>query len=398
MDPRVVPGQSSVVPRARRPPPTAPGEPEFASDRPSDERPPTADARAPSGFLARLPPLHESAPCLHVGIDENGLGPVLGPMIVTGVAFVVRGPRPASLGALVGDSKALVSHADVSLGEAWTRALLAALGETPRTPAELVERLSMDDAATLRAPCPRPEGVEPTEHPAHPASMCWPASEQGFVADDALVARCARIIRGWTTTTREGGRFPRRVPVALAGVRTSIVCASRLNASKSSGRHKFVVDLHEMERIALAFHDAHGRAADGTALPLDAVCGKVGGMGYYGDYFGPLSGRLRAIEAEQGMASAYRFPGLGRVTFLQDADAADPLVGLASLVGKYVRELMMGRIVHYMRASMTPENCPEQALPSASGYRDPATKRFIAATELIRAHRGVPDRCFLRRA
>jgi ribonuclease HII len=355
-------------------------------------------ARAPSGFLARLQPLHASEPVLHLGIDENGLGPILGPMIVTAVAFRVAGARPSSLGSLVGDSKALVSHADVSLGEAWTRALLAAVGPAPRTTHEIVARVSIDDEATLRAPCPRPaDASAPVEH--HASSMCWPPVSDPFVADDALVEKCARVIRGWTSREREGGRFVRRTPIRFVGLRASIHCASRLNDAMRAGRHKFVIDLHEMERLALALHDAHGVNAgdDGRTLPLDAVCGKVGGMGYYCDYFGPLSSRLRAIEAEGEMASAYRFPGLGRFTFLQDADAADPFVGLASIVGKYLRELLMGRIVRWLRAASTPETCsaPDD-LPPASGYRDPNTKRFVAATELVRAHRGVPDRCFLR--
>ncbi|MEO7096659.1 MAG: hypothetical protein ABI175_25600 [Polyangiales bacterium] len=381
--------------------------PRASRSKPDDELAAATLARAlrPSGFLSRLRPLTDE-PCLHVGIDENGLGPVLGPMIVTGVAFRFRGPRPTSLGALVGDSKALVSHADVSLGEAWARALLAVLGDAPRSPADVVDRLSMDAPSVLRAPCPSQQDA-PVAPPAsdaaarghHAAAMCWPEAPESFVADEALVEKCARTIRGWGATSddvgRSNGRFTRRIPLEVVGLRASIVCASRLNEAKATGRHKFAVDLHEMERIALAFH-----AAASPTLPLDAVCGKVGGMGYYSDYFGPLSGTLRAIEAEGEMASAYRFPGLGRLTFLQDADAADPLVGLASIVGKYLRELLMGRIVRYMReahglgrASRAPD---EQALPAASGYRDPNTKRFIAATELIRQHRGVPDRCFLR--
>ena len=41
----------------------------------------------------------------------------------------------------------------------------------------------------------------------------------------------------------------------------------------SSGRHKFVVDLHEMERLALALHETFGSRGvdDGRVLPLDAI-------------------------------------------------------------------------------------------------------------------------------
>jgi hypothetical protein len=321
---------------------------------------------------------------VHAGVDENGLGPLLGPLVVTGVAFRVEGARPTSLGSLVGDSKALVSHEDASLGEAWARVLLEALGPAPRNPTEALGRLCLDDEATLRAPCPSAQGRG--EHP--PSGLCWPELPEAFEADDALVQRCRDTLRGWAGE-RTPGRFSRKRHLELVGVRSSIVCASRLNSAAAEGRHRFLVDLHEMERLVLALHG-------GGEEPMDAVCGKVGGMGFYGAHFGPLSSRLHAIEVEHKLTSAYRFPGLGRVAFVQDADARDPLVGLASLVGKWVRELMMGRVVRFLRRSALPEHLGPHGIPAASGYRDPNTKRLIAATELVRAHRGVPDRCFLR--
>lgn len=347
----------------------------------------------PRGYRS-LGPVTEG-PCVHVGVDENGLGPVLGPLIVTGVAFRIEGARPTSLGALVGDSKALVSHEDPSLGEAWARALLGALGDDPKTPADVVARISIDDEATLRAPCPDApfSGDRDPSLDEHPSTLCFPRVAESFSADEALVRRCVDLVRGWRGE-RVGGRFVRRNKLELVGLRAAIVCASRLNAAAKEGRHRFVVDLHEMERIALSLHEEAARR--GEPLPLDAVCGKVGGMGSYGDYFGPLSQRMYAVEAEARRLSAYRFPGLGRFAFLQDADASDPLVGLASIVGKYLRELLMGRIVRWMRASALPEHLGPNEIASASGYRDPNTKKFIAATELVRAHRGVPDRCFLR--
>jgi hypothetical protein len=331
----------------------------------------------------KLEPLSGGA-CLHVGIDENGLGPVLGPLVVTGVAFVIDGPRPSSLGTMVGDSKALVSHEDPSLGEAWARALLTVLGDAPKTPSEVLARLCIDDEPTLRKPCPDHEDV---------STMCWPREHEAFIADDAMVRKCLDTIAGWGGT-KVGGRFLRRTPVRLVSVRTSIVCASRLNSAAKEGRHRFLVDLHEMERLAMRLHEDHG-----VNLPLDAICGKVGGMDFYGNNFGPIihtKGGLFAIEAEGGKLSAYRFPGFGRLAFMQDADARDPLVGLASLVGKWVRELTMGRIVRYLRTSALPEHLGPNEIPSASGYRDPNTKKLIAATELVRAHRGIPDRCFVR--
>lgn len=356
----------------------------------------SGDSVSPSSRTSRarpkkLDPVAAGA-CLHVGIDENGLGPVLGPLIVTGVALVIDGPRPTSLGSMVGDSKVLVSHDDPSLGEAWARALVTVLDSTPpRTPAEVLARLCIDDDEILRAPCPGSRD-DAEEHA--PLTMCWPRAMEEFIADDAMVRRCLDTIEGWTGA-RVGGRFLRRTPVRLVSVRTSIMCASRLNTAAAEGRHRFLVDLHEMERLALRLQEDHVALGQASA-PLDAICGKVGGMDFYSGYFGPMSSRLFAIEAEGSKLSAYRFPGLGRLAFMQDADARDPLVGLASVVGKWVRELTMGRIVRYLRTSSLPEHLGPNAVPNASGYRDPNTKKLIAATELVRAHRGIPDRCFVR--
>jgi hypothetical protein len=63
---------------------------------------------------------------------------------------------------------------------------------------------------------------------------------------------------------------------------------------------------------------------------------------------------------------------------------------MASMVGKYVREALMARVVRFYR-----DEAPE--LPDASGYYDPVTSAFMDATMLLRERRRVPDRCFERR-
>ena len=89
--------------------------------------------------------------------------------------------------------------------------------------------------------------------------------------------------------------------------------------------------------------------------------------------------------------SEYAVPGLGRIAFVRDADDSHLLVSMASLVGKWVRDLLMARVVRYHR-----ENDPD--LPDASGYHDPVTTRFIEATRLARRKSALPDDCFTRKA
>ncbi|HEU4409545.1 MAG TPA: hypothetical protein VFS43_30100 [Polyangiaceae bacterium] len=291
------------------------------------------------------------------GIDENGLGPRLGPLVVTGVLARAEGAAPPRLEGLarLGDSKRLMAHHDVALGEAWARLLVP----SAPSPAALVAALSLDPPAALRAPCPA--GHE---------AQCWPAPGP-FAAEGGLVAAVREDLE--RLAARGLGRLV---------ARSVVVCPKRLHAERGLGRTLFETDLHAMERLALALREAAG-------AELEIVCGKVGGIHAYGGRFGPLAGRAVEVEEEGRARSAYRVAGLGRIAFVRDADDADPLVALASMVGKYVREVLMGTIVGYYRRL-------DPALPDASGYRDPVTGRFVLATAALRRQAGIADECFLR--
>jgi ribonuclease HII len=300
-----------------------------------------------------------------IGTDENGLGARLGPLIVTGVLARVDEAGVRALGRRLpkrmrkdlDDSKRLISHSDVALGEAWTRALVA---PDASTPTELFQRLSLEGEPKLQEPCPR-----------HVAHQCWSPAGEVFVAERAVVER----MLGHAEQLRARG-------IDLLSVRSSVVCTRRLNDARERGGNRFVSDLHAMEQLVLSFR----REVDSD---VHAVCGKVGGMSDYSRFFGPLAGWLHAV-LEQGRArSAYRFPGLGELHFVRDADASDPLVMLASLVGKYVRELLMARVARFYLEG-------DDQSPWPSGYNDPVTDRFVAETALVRSKRRVPSTCFER--
>lgn len=296
-----------------------------------------------------------------VGIDENGLGALLGPMVVTAVSAEVdeRGKRflarrlPKSLRQDLDDSKRLVSHSDTALGEAWARTFASAAS----TPDELFRSLCLEDKGTLEDPCPK-----------HASAQCWSPTTTGFSADAELMARVQRHVH----SLEQRG-------VRLLGAHCSILCTKVLNRERQNGGNRFVSDLHAMERLLL-----HIRPR--VPNDLSATCGKVGGITDYSKFFGPLSGWLHAVVEVSRARSTYRFPSLGEVSFVRDADASAPLVMLASLVGKYVRELLMGKIAAYYRAG---EDGP-------SGYHDPVTRRFILETSSLRRRRKIPKSCFER--
>ncbi|HMI86782.1 MAG TPA: hypothetical protein VK550_21965 [Polyangiaceae bacterium] len=303
-----------------------------------------------------------------LGVDENGLGPRLGPLVVTAVLARVTGDGHAvasrrakgSLAKRLGDSKAMIAHGDVALGEAWARAVGHRIGVMATTPDDLIHGLVLDSKSELRRHCP--SHVEP---------QCWSTEGETFEADDKLVGRITADLERLAV---QG--------VEIVHLRSTVVCTRSINDARAGGRSRFEVDLHAMERMVL---DARERYSG----ELEAVCGKVGGYARYSSAFGPLAGRLHAIVEEGAKRSTYSFPGLGTIAFVRDADQSHLLVGMASMVGKWIREVMMTRIVrHYGYGG--------DAASLASGYHDPVTDRFVKATALVRQRRNVPDTCFER--
>jgi ribonuclease HII len=304
------------------------------------------------------------ATTFQIGADENGLGSRLGPMIVTAVLaetdadgerFLSR-KLPKRMREDLDDSKRLMSHTDVGIGEAWARALT---GNTAASPAELFEQLSLEGSSKLREPCPKQ---------AH--AQCWTTEREAFGASSEQLKSSLKHL---ATLGSRG--------VRILEVRSSVICTQKLNDNRGRGINRFVSDLHAMESLILKLRERAGS-------PVHAVCGKVGGIGEYGKFFGPLAGWLHATIVEGQAESAYQFPKLGRIRFVRDADASAPLVMLASLVGKYVRELFMSRIAgHYPADAETPR---------PSGYHDPVTAGFVERTALLRKQRRMPQGCFER--
>jgi ribonuclease HII len=298
-----------------------------------------------------------------VGIDENGLGPQLGPLIVTGVLAELSPSGKQVLEQVrwedwpwIDDSKKVSSHHDISWGEAWARVLFP----QATNPEQLLRCLAWGGTAWLEELCP-------TEAKA----QCWGYVEPDFHAQPKMVAE----IRN------EYGRLCQS-GVQLKGVQSMVICARRLHGLQAAGHTLFSTDLHAMERLLLSFSkECHSE--------WEAVCGKVGGIRSYVPKFLYLKDYEIVTEIESQACSTYRVAGLGRVSFVRDADGNDLLVALSSMVGKYVRELLQAKINQFYVQQ-------DASLETVSGYRDPRTKRFVEQTQLLRKSLAIPDDCFLR--
>ena len=302
------------------------------------------------------------------GVDENGLGPRLGPLIATGVALELKSYAQGALskrGEALGitDSKASSAFGRMALAEGLTLAVLERLhGSAPRTADSLFAELAVDGMVGLRAPCPSGET----------ARQCWADSP-------SLPLFGGDIADGRTRLKALEGRSTLRITRA----RFVLICAGVLNHELSSGRSKLAVDLHAFERLVL---DA--RAA--TEEPLLAICGMVGGIRKYEGYFGrfPAAHVHRMEESKQ--RSVYAVDGVGEVRFEVDSDANHLPVAIASMIGKYVREVSMERLNRYYATH-------DDTLPRVSGYHDPKTRDMVERTEALRYKLQIADACFERR-
>jgi ribonuclease HII len=299
------------------------------------------------------------------GVDENGLGPRLGPLVATAVTLDLD--RGADARALtkkaerlgIGDSKAVSAHGDMAWAESVALAALSTASGPPEDADALLAAIAVDGVEALRAPCPR-----------EAAAQCWgehlalPAFggdvREGRAALDRLAKNGARLVR----------------------TRSAIACAKVYGEGVARRRSKLSLDLELFEGLLLDARTAAG-------IDLDAICGMVGGIRSYRDYFlriDPM--RVVTLDETKGRSS-YRVHEFGTLTFEVDADAGHLAVALASMIGKYVRELSMARL-HRFYAGHVP------GLTPVSGYHDPVTARFVEATAPVREKLRLPVTCFER--
>jgi ribonuclease HII len=293
---------------------------------------------------------------------------MLGPMVATAVTIEVAGYHPARLrrrGEALGiaDSKQTAAFGRMAVAEGLALALAErASGAVPADLDALIDALSIDGSLALRAPCPD-----------------LSTSRQCFSAPMPLPAYGGEIEAGRETLRKLEGRSVLRV----TRVRTAIACVGTINLAIAEGVSKWALDLSMFERLLIDASAGMGGA------PVEALCGMVGGIRHYPDHtthFEPSDYRL--LDSDKS-GTPYALPRDGQVRFEITADQTHLPVALASMVGKYIRELTMGRIVRYYRA-IDPE------LTEASGYHDKRTKRFAEAAERQLPVLGIRAACFRR--
>ena len=306
---------------------------------------------------------------LVLGVDENGLGPRLGPLVAT--SLTLQTPRYAraalcarglSLG--LTDSKKTGGFGRMGFIESVALALLKRVGSgVPDCADALVDGLHARGRVELLARCP--DGAT--------AAQCW-APELRLPAFGGDASFGEELIE----------RLIGRSELRVIDVQSRLACAGMLNSRLAQGTNKLAVDLELFEDLIASARARHGG-------PLLAVCGMIGGIRDYASRMTSLGpGEPQRLPGRRAQRR-YAIDGLGEIRFEVDADARHLPVALASIVGKYVREICMLRIGRFYRRA-------DPSLELSSGYHDPVTSRFIEQTEPLRRRLRIVDACFRRQA
>jgi len=312
-------------------------------------------------------PSRAPAKTIVVGVDENGLGPRLGPLVATSVAIEVEAYRGEKLIAIaralgIDDSKATSGFRKLRLVESLSLALAKrSTGETSSSADEFLEAILLGGRSSLRARCPSERS----------AAQCFESALSLPFAGGSLEEGEALLLR-----------LEEEASLRILRAVSSAACPKILNDALLEGQNKLHVDLELFERLLLSMREA-------LAQGFTAYCGMIGGIRDV-PKFSRLIGapRFTTLEREKGLL-VYQVEDRFRLRFEVGADAAHLPVALASMLGKYTRELLNHRMLAFYRLR-------DPRLPLASGYHDRVTTTFIEGAAPIRDAEGVDPACFLR--
>jgi hypothetical protein len=309
-----------------------------------------------------------------IGIDEAGYGPKLGPFVMTAVALRVPD--------------------DPAGGDLWRRLAAAVRRDTDPDDG----RLLVADSKVVYSPA---RGLRPLETAVLAAS--GPAGDNGclllhryleeFYGSSQAALRREPWYSGTTALPVETEaahavaartRFAeacRDAGVTCGLVRGVVVCAEQFNALTEAAHSKGAVLRHGLAELVRECWRL------GDDEPLTFFVDKHGGRNTYAAMLQDAVPEGFVLAHQEGMArSVYAVAGLRREvrwTFQPRADAEHFSVAMASMVSKYVREVLMGEFNRFWQQQVP-------GLKPTAGYPGDSA-RFYEAIRPAAERLGIPE-------
>jgi hypothetical protein len=304
-----------------------------------------------------------------VGLDEAGYGPNLGPLVQAAVGLWLEGEddksgwealarvvrrqgEPADRRILVDDSKK-VHHGKAGFSK-LQRSLGGWFAWDPQTLGDWLDRIGLPDCRT------RAE------------EELWfdPTEQLAFLRAD-----------------RQHSAFPCQQSVAIVRVVQTIEFNEALERTGSKGTIL-------AEGVTQLLPAILQRLPADNLAPARILCDKQGGRAYYGPMLEKtFPGGLIHADYEKPEESRYRIENLSRrlvVSFCPRADDSSVAVALASMLAKFVRELMMAQFNRFW-GKVVP------GLEPTAGYPVDARRYFAAIEPHLEAEGLVADQVWRRK-
>lgn len=285
-----------------------------------------------------------------LGIDENGLGPLMGPLVITGI-LLKQNEKDVWFDDIA-DSKEFFSRNTNSfsqLEEVVSSIFYLWQKKEPLSPGEI-----------LNSFCGNYECLSGL-------NICM-----GNIPDDFI----------WSTSENRKKRceifwkWMEKKDIVIESIYSIPICPRRINEFTEKGNHKFLLDF-------FAFCDIVKNITEKNGLVIYA--GKVGGIKFYSRY---LRYRLPEYQCnvleEKDENSLYIMEGENEqfiFGFYTDVEKKSFASALSSLAGKYIRELFMAAIRKTLGMS-----------EDISGYHDRKTLSFIKTISFEQ----FPSECLFR--
>jgi hypothetical protein len=315
-----------------------------------------------------------------VGIDEAGYGPNLGPFVMSAVACRV----PDRLAAA--DLWRVLRRAVRRHYEADDGRLLLEDSKLVYSPARGMRSLEAGVLALLGSRHPQAGTLADLLSNLCPAAQAPLTGECWYTGRTCLPVQVTAEVLGPATERLEQACVKAGLSWGL--VRSVVICPARFNAVLDRwGSKGVVLGLGLAELLRCAHH------LEAPAEPVAYIIDKHGGRNCYAPMLQQALPDGMVVAEEEGRErSSYRVIGLPRpvhLTIAPRADSTHLCVAVASMVSKYLRELLMQEFNRFWQARVP-------GLKPTAGYPGDAA-RFFAAIGAAVAQLGLPADVLWRR-